>query len=213
MAEPDRLSYERAAWAHGYRAVTGVDEAGRGALVGAVVAAAVVWRQGVRIAGVRDSKQLTPEARERVYRRIVDTLPVGVGVVGPRAIEAINIKQAARLAMRRAVLALSERPDWLLVDAERVPLDLPQEAIVRGDDLSRAIGAASIVAKVTRDRMCTHWHRRHPEYGIDRHKGYATAEHVAAIRRFGPSPLHRATFLGRILGAPAGGKGAAGDAG
>ncbi|MGE5573713.1 MAG: ribonuclease HII [Bacteroidota bacterium] len=194
------LGYERRLWEQGYVAVAGIDEAGRGSLLASVVAAAVVFRPGSIVDGVRDSKTLSPKRREALYDVIMETaLAVGTGSVDAKTIDRINIKQAARLAMKRAVDSLSVLPDYLLVDAEVVPASIPQSAVIHGDGLSQAIAAASIVAKVTRDRMCEIWDAEYPEYRIRAHKGYCTREHVAAILKHGPCPLHRKTFLGRIL--------------
>ncbi len=194
------LGYERALWERGLVAIAGVDEAGRGSLVASVVAAAVVLPRGASIEGVRDSKALSPRRRETLFDAISErALAVATGVVDAETIDRINIRQATRLAMRLAVEGLSRRPEHLLVDAEVVPCAIPQTAIVRGDALCPSIAAASIVAKVTRDRMCEVWHRQYPEYNIGSHKGYCTSEHVQAILKYGPCPLHRRSFLGRII--------------
>ncbi len=195
------LERERALWEAGAAAVAGIDEAGRGSLVGSVVAAAVVLPPGVSIEGVRDSKLLSRRRRESLYEVIVrEAVAWSVGEVDAATIDALNIKRAARLAMRRAVEGLALVPDHLLVDAETVPsCDVPQTSIVHGDALCHSIAAASIVAKVTRDRLCEAWHERYPQYNIRSHKGYCTREHVLAILENGPCPLHRRTFLTRVL--------------
>ncbi|MGE5587538.1 MAG: ribonuclease HII [Clostridia bacterium] len=194
------LAFERRLWSRGYVAVAGIDEAGRGALLASVVAAAVVLRPGTSIDGVRDSKTLSPKKREELYDVIMErAVAVGTGVVGAETVDRINIKQAARLAMKRAVDNLGIVPDYLLVDAEVVGAPIPQSAIVHGDALSQTIAAASIIAKVTRDRMCEEWDAEYPQYHIRSHKGYCTREHVAAILEHGPCPLHRKTFLRNIL--------------
>ncbi|MDI7246326.1 MAG: ribonuclease HII [Bacillota bacterium] len=196
----DLLFYERRLWEQGYVAVAGIDEAGRGSLIASVVAAAVVFRRGTIVEGVRDSKTLSPGRRETLYDVIMNAaLAVGCGSVDAKTIDRINIKQAARLAMKRAVDDLGILPDYLLVDAEVVPVPISQSAVIHGDGLSQAIAAASIVAKVTRDRMCVVWDHEYPQYGIRSHKGYCTPEHVAAILKHGPCPLHRKTFLRGIL--------------
>jgi ribonuclease HII len=196
----DLLEFERRLWNRGYVAVAGIDEAGRGALLASVVAAAVVFRPGTLLPGVRDSKTLSPKRREELYDAILQTaVAVGTGAVDAETVDRINIRQAARLAMKKAVESLGIVPDYLLVDAEEVGVPVPQIAIVHGDALSQAIAAASIVAKVTRDRMCEVWDAQYPQYRIGSHKGYCTREHVAAILEHGPCPLHRKTFLRRIL--------------
>ncbi|KIL36562.1 ribonuclease HII [Gordoniibacillus kamchatkensis] len=194
------LHYEEQIWEQGYIAVAGVDEVGRGCLFGDVVAAAVILPRGWAMEDIDDSKKLTAKARERLYDVIMsNALAVGVGVVDVPTIERINIKQAARLAMKQAVEKLQREPDYLLVDAEKVDVDVPQLAIIDGDALSQSIGAASIIAKVTRDRMCLQWDLQYPEYGIAIHKGYATKYHREKILQFGPTPLHRKTFLRKLL--------------
>lgn len=194
------LEYERQVWEQGYTAIAGVDEVGRGCLFGDVVAAAVILPQGWSLDEINDSKKLTAKARERLYDVIMEeAIAVGVGVVDVETIERINIKQAARLAMKQAVGILPQAPDYLLVDAEKVDIELPQLAIIDGDALSQSIAAASIIAKVTRDRMCLEWDAKYPEYGIALHKGYATKLHRDSILQFGPTPMHRKLFLRKLM--------------
>ncbi len=180
----------------GFVLVAGVDEVGRGCLAGPVMAGAVVLDPDDHVAGLRDSKQLAPAARERLYEQITSrALGWAVAGVEPAEIDRINIRQASLLAMRKAVLALAPLPDFVLVDAFRIP-DLPmaQRGIVHGDARCAAIAAASIVAKVTRDRLMDRLHELDPRYGFDRHKGYPTPEHALALSRFGHSPVHRRSF-------------------
>lgn len=194
------LEFEAKAWAEGAVHVAGVDEAGRGCLFGDVVAAAVILPRDGLPEDVRDSKQLGGRRREELYAWITEhAVAWSAASVSPAEIDRINIKQAARLAMKRAVERLSVRPDRLLIDAETIDSDISQTPIIKGDELSRSIAAASIVAKVTRDRLCLEWDRMYPEYGIAVHKGYGTEAHREAIERFGPSPLHRRSFLARML--------------
>lgn len=194
------LTYEKELWNQGYRLVAGVDEVGRGCLAGSVVAAAVVFPIGLQIDGIKDSKQLSPHCREELYDLIMSRcVSVGIGMVDERTIDKINIRQAARLAMKRAVTSLRIYPDCLLIDAETVDLSLPQKKIIKGDSLSQSIAAASIVAKVYRDRKCVEWDALYPGYGLKRNKGYCTREHCEALRALGPSPIHRRTFLTKIL--------------
>jgi len=176
--------------------VAGVDEAGRGPLAGPVLAAAVMLDPRRPIAGLRDSKKLTPKRREHLHEQILEhALCCSVALASVEEIERLNILQATLLAMQRAVAGLRLRPTQVLVDGNRLPvLDLPAQAVVQGDDRVAAIAAASIVAKVQRDRLCDAWHAQYPDYGFDRHKGYGTAAHLAALRRCGPTPLHRRGF-------------------
>lgn len=197
----DRLKFETELWDRGVTAVAGVDEVGRGCLFGDVVAAAVILPPGLVLEEINDSKQLSEKKREALYERIVrEAVAWSVARVDAATIDRINIRQASRLAMKQAVLGLKTAPQHLLIDAESVDLDVPQTPIVKGDALSQSIGAASIVAKVTRDRLCAEvWEALYPGYGIAGHKGYATKEHREAILRMGPTPLHRRSFIGNLL--------------
>ena len=180
----------------GFRRLAGVDEAGRGALAGPVVAAAVILRDGRPIPGVTDSKLLSEERREGLYQQIVDeALAVAVGIVEVPIIELRNILQATLLAMERAVAELRVAPDGIVVDGLAVPQVEPTVFPVPGGDLQcPSVSAASIVAKVTRDRMMREYHQTYPAYGFDRHKGYGTEAHLRAIAEHGLSPIHRRTF-------------------
>lgn len=198
----DRLRYERAAIAQGYTQIAGMDEAGRGPLAGPVVVACVALPLDAPIDGVDDSKKLSPAKREKLYALIRSrSLSIGLGQVDAEEIDALNILEATRRAMEQAVRAMCPpAPDLVLVDAV-TGLDLPmaQQAIVGGDRLSYLIGAASIVAKVTRDAQMAAWDAVYPGYGFARNKGYGTAEHIAALRRLGPCPLHRRSFISHLL--------------
>jgi ribonuclease HII len=176
--------------------LAGVDEAGRGALAGPVVAAAVILRDGRPIRGVTDSKRLSRQRREALYGRIVEeALAVGVGVVQAGVIDTRNILQATLLAMERAVIDLRVAPDGIIVDGLAIPqVAVPAFPVPGGDLECPSVGAASIVAKVTRDRIMRTYHQRYPAYGFDRHKGYGTAAHLRAIAEHGLSPIHRRTF-------------------
>ena len=189
------LKYEKLAWASGAKLVAGVDEVGRGSLFGPVVAAAVVLDSGYRIRGLRDSKLLPAERREVLAARIREhAVAWAVAAVDAARIDQINIYHASRVAMQDAVSLLSPAPDHLLVDAMRLDCDLPQHAIIHGDALSASIAAASILAKVERDRMICEWDPVFPVYGLRSNKGYSTPHHLAALREHGPSPLHRQSF-------------------
>jgi ribonuclease HII len=181
--------------------IAGVDEVGRGPLAGPVVAAAVIFPPAVLIPGITDSKKLTAKQREALFPLIREkALAIGLGSVDAGEVDRINVLQAALQAMKRAVLRLTICPDLLLVDGNQ-PLDLtvPQQCLIRGDARSLTIGAASIVAKVIRDKMMESCHTRFPEYNFPGNKGYGTREHLEALRRYGPCPLHRRSFKGVAL--------------
>lgn len=189
------LKFEKLAWAAGAKLVAGVDEVGRGSLFGPVVAAAVILDPTYRIRGLRDSKLLPAERRELLAPRIREhCLAYAIAAVDSARIDQINIYHASRLAMLRAVQQLLPAADFLLVDAVKIDCDLPQRAIIHGDALSASIAAASILAKVERDRMIAAWDPVFPVYGLASNKGYSTPRHIAALREHGPSPLHRQSF-------------------
>jgi len=192
------LHFEQQAQARGYRAIAGIDEAGRGPLAGPVVAAAVILPEHFELPGLTDSKQLTASARERLYPLIrAQALAVGLGVARAEEIDRVNILQATLRSMQRAVGRLAVPADFLLIDGNvPLPLPLPQQALVKGDSRSLSIAAASVVAKVVRDRIMTTYDRLFPGYGFAGHKGYGSAAHRLAIARLGPSPCHRRTFGG-----------------
>lgn len=189
----------------GYRRIAGLDEAGRGPLAGPVVAAAVMLPSRCALPGLNDSKLLTPEARDELYGAIVArALSVGVGSASSSEIDRLNILEATRLAMRRALRALTVVPDFLLLDAVRLRQShCPQRPIIKGDLLSISVAAASVVAKVTRDRLMAEYHLTYPQYNFPAHKGYGTPEHLRLLSQHGPTPLHRLTFdpIRRVCGA------------
>jgi ribonuclease HII len=189
------MRYEKQAWASGAHLVAGVDEVGRGSLFGCVVAAAVILDPAYRIRGLRDSKLLLRERREILAERIREhAVAWSVAAVDAARIDQINIYQASRVAMREAVMRLAPAADHLLIDAVRIDCDLTQVPIIHGDALSASIAAASILAKVERDRMMREWDAVFPGYGLASHKGYSTPKHLAALREFGPTALHRQSF-------------------
>ena len=185
----------------GFYRIAGADEVGRGCLAGPVVAAAVILDPARHIPGLRDSKLLNAAERERLHGEITRTaLAWGVASAAPAEIDAINIHHASLAAMRRAVMAMTPLPDFVLVDAFRIPeIPMAQRGIIGGDRRCAAIAAASIVAKVERDRLLVELDARYPEYGFARHKGYGTPDHIEALRRLGPCPEHRELFVRGIL--------------
>jgi ribonuclease HII len=194
----DMLHYETQAARRGYRCVAGIDEAGRGPLAGPVVAAAVILPDGLILPGVDDSKKLTPELRDELFVLISrEALAVGVGFGDHDLVDRINILQATLSAMRDAISQLHLTPDFLLIDGiSTIPINVAQRTIKKGDSLSLSIAAASIIAKVTRDRLMVQYDALYPGYGFAAHKGYGAASHLAAIASLGPSPIHRKSFRG-----------------
>ena len=188
--------FELACQQSGYKQIAGIDEAGRGALAGPVIAAAVILPTHYRIEGLRDSKQLSPKQRAHLFDEIHNVaVSVGIGSVDHRGIDRLNILQAALLAMREAVEKLTPSPDYILVDGLHLPgVGMVGEAIPKGDSKSYSIAAASIIAKVTRDRLMIELDPIYPNYGFSRHKGYPTSQHRQAIAQFGTSEIHRRTF-------------------
>jgi ribonuclease HII len=193
----DLLILEERLWTNGFNSVGGVDEVGRGPLAGPVVAACVVLPRDFSLQGVNDSKKLTANRREALFDQILENAQeVGIGIVGERTIDRMNILNASLKAMWRAVRGLKNQPEFILVDGnQKIPnLRLPQMPVVKGDSQSLSIAAASIVAKVTRDRMMLKYHREYPEFKFADHKGYATKTHVEALKTFGPCQIHRKSF-------------------
>ena len=188
--------FERACQRNGYRQIAGIDEAGRGALAGPVIAAAVILPINCGIEGLKDSKQLTPKQRDRLSDEIYSVaVSVGIGSVDNRVVDKLNVLEATLLAMRQAIEELSPQPDYLLVDGINFPAtEIQGEAIKKGDSRSYSIAAASIIAKTTRDRRMIALDRTYPDYGFSQHKGYPTSQHRHAIAQFGASEIHRHTF-------------------
>lgn len=188
--------FERSAREKGYKVIGGIDEAGRGALAGPVVAAAVVFPPDYENTDIRDSKQLSPRKREQLFQIITgDALCVGLGVVEASVIDAVNILRATLTAMKEAVLDLSPPPDYLLIDGiNRIPLSTGQQTIIKGDSLSVSVAAASIIAKVSRDKIMEIYHRQFPHYNFLSNKGYGTGEHREAIKKNGHCKIHRRSF-------------------
>ncbi|MDI6782546.1 MAG: ribonuclease HII [bacterium] len=195
------FEFEQQLYTEGYTQIAGLDEAGRGPLAGPVVAAAVIFPQYCEIAEVNDSKRLTALQRTTLYSKIIEqAISVGVGIVPENIIDEINILQASIRAMQLAIENLTIQPDSLLIDAITLPdCSLPQRGIIKGDQKSISIAAASIIAKVVRDTLMQEYHRQYPEYGFAQHKGYATPQHISAIRQFGLCQIHRRTFVTHCL--------------
>lgn len=193
----DLWAYEREAFADGVKLVCGVDEAGRGPLAGPVCAAAVILPPELVIPGLNDSKKLTDKKRRELYDVITaEAVSYGIAFASEKEIDEINILQATFLAMARAMEKLTPQPELALIDGNRAKdFGLPVRTIVKGDSLSASIAAASILAKVTRDRLMEQYDEAYPQYGFAIHKGYGTKRHYEALREFGPSPIHRMTFL------------------
>ena len=199
----DWFYYEKEARNAGFQLVCGVDEAGRGPLAGPVFAAAVILPDQVELQGINDSKKLSEKKRELLFDQIVEKAAAySVASADEKEIDQINISNATFLAMKRAVQGLSLRPDMVLVDGDRLPqLPMASKAIVKGDALSISIAAASILAKVSRDRVMVKLSEEYPEYGFEKHKGYPTVLHREAILKYGVLPIHRRSFLKKIVGA------------
>lgn len=191
----DPFYFEKAARSSGARLVAGIDEAGRGPLAGPVVAAAVILPEGCAIQGLTDSKKLSPRQREQLAAEIQERAVVwGVGISDAAMIDKINILEATRRAMESALACMALQPDYLLIDALSIKTAVPQRGIVKGDLLSHSISAASVIAKVTRDRLMESCHQIYPQYNFHKHKGYGTKEHREKIRIHGPCAIHRKTF-------------------
>ena len=191
----DLLAYEKELYEKGYEYICGTDEAGRGPLAGPVVAAAVILPKNMMIVGVNDSKQLTEKKREELFDVIMDkALAVGVCFIDNKKIDEINILEASRLAMMEAIKKLKIKPDYVLSDCMKMNIGIPVNPIVKGDALSESIAAASIIAKVSRDRFMDEMDLKYPNYGFKRHKGYPTKDHIEAIKKWGICEIHRKTF-------------------
>lgn len=195
------LEIEDGLYSKGYKYICGVDEAGRGPLCGPVVAAAVILPKDVYIEGVNDSKKLSEKKREKLYDDIMEkALAVGVGISDVDVIEKVNILNATKLAMIQAIENLKVKPEYVLVDGnQRIDIAIPLDTVVKGDAKSESIACASIIAKVTRDRMLIKYDEKYPEYGFAKHKGYGTKVHIEAIKKHGLTPIHRPSFCQKFI--------------
>ena len=189
------LKYEKALYKEGYNLIAGLDEVGRGPLVGPVVTAAVILPKNYKLKGLNDSKKLTPKQRDKFYDILVkDAISIGIGMCDAKTIDEINIYEATKVAMKEALNNLSIKPDYVLIDAMKLDIDTPHLPIIKGDAKSLSIAAASVVAKVTRDRMMDELDKVHPEYGFKSHKGYPTKKHLEALKKYGPLENYRFTY-------------------
>lgn len=197
----EMLKIENDLYSKGYKLIAGVDEAGRGPLCGPVVAAAVILPENYKIEGVNDSKKLSEKKREMLYDKIInEAVAVGVGISGVDVIEKVNILNATKMAMKEAISKLSVKPDFVLIDGNQmIDIDIEASTVVSGDAKSESIAAASIIAKVTRDRMLYDYDKVYPEYGFAKHKGYGTKAHIAAIKEYGLTPIHRPSFCTKFV--------------
>ncbi len=197
----DWLLYENEKYQQGFKVICGIDEAGRGPLAGPVYAAAVILKKGQTIEGVNDSKKLSEKKREALYNKIIDEcLAYAIGVADEKEIDEINILQATFLAMKRAVDGLSIKPDCALVDGNQIPpLDCSVTTVIKGDSKSESIAAASILAKVARDRYMLEMAQKYPQYCFEKHKGYGTKLHYEMIEKYGICDIHRKSFLKKVL--------------
>ena len=189
------LRYEKELYKTGFRAIAGIDEVGRGPLAGPVVAAAVILPPGCKIKGLNDSKKIPKKKHQEIYQAVLDkALAVGIGLIDNEIIDQVNIYEATKLAMKEALSKLSLKPDYLLIDAMKLDIDIPQESIIKGDANSLSIAAASIVAKVTRDKLMADYDKEYPGYDFAQNAGYGTKSHLQGLERHGVTPIHRKTF-------------------
>ncbi len=191
----DLLEYERDLYKQNIKLIAGIDEVGRGPLCGPVVACACILPENYHLEGLNDSKKVSEKKREKLYEILInDAISYGLGIISPKRIDEINILEATKEAMKEAVNNLCIKPEHLLIDAVKLDIDIPSTSIIKGDASSASIAAASIIAKVTRDRMMIELGKKYPEYGFERHKGYGTKTHIDAIKKYGVLDFYRFTF-------------------
>lgn len=191
----EMCEFENKCYAEGFELIAGIDEVGRGPLAGPVVASAVILPKGFELLGLNDSKKLSKKKREAYFEIIKENaISYGIGIVSEAEIDEINIYEASKVAMKRAIEGLNVTPDFLLIDAMKLDLNIPQENLIKGDMRSISIAAASVIAKETRDKMMEEYSVEYPGYGFEKHAGYGTKQHVEALRNLGVTPIHRKTF-------------------
>ncbi len=196
----DIFLYEEEIYRAGYKIIAGIDEAGRGPLAGPVVASAVILQKGIFLKGLDDSKRLSERKREDLFSKIMETaLSVGIGIIEAGEIDKTDILRATIKAAEMAIISLNTEPDFLITDALHIPVNIPQKSLIKGDRRSASVAAASIIAKVTRDRLMMDYHKVYPEYNFHLHKGYGTKEHLKLLKIHGPSEIHRKSFRGVSL--------------
>lgn len=194
-SEVNLLKYEQELYEQNIKLIAGVDEVGRGPLVGPVVAAAVILPENYLLEGLNDSKQLSEKKRNNFYEILKkDAISIGIGIIDAKIIDQVNIYEASKMAMLEALKNLSVKPEHVLIDAMKLPLDVPSTSIIHGDALSLSIAAASVIAKVTRDEMMYELHKKHPKYHFDKHKGYPTKLHLECLQKYGPLKNYRFTY-------------------
>lgn len=193
----DIFQYDESLRRKGFRYIAGIDEAGRGPLAGPVVSSAVILKSGIRIEGLKDSKKLTEKKREQLYEEIKKfSLDIGIGISSSEEIDRLNILNATKLSMLKAIESLRIKPDLLIIDAILLQtISIKQIIHTKCESISASVAAASIIAKVTRDRLMKEYHRQYPEYNFIKHKGYSTKEHIRLLRLYGPCPIHRKSFF------------------
>lgn len=195
MEEIDLLAYEKELYDQGLTLIAGTDEVGRGPLCGPVVAAAAILPVNYQLDGLNDSKKLSEKKRDKIYDILInDCISYGIGIISPERIDEINILEASKEAMKMALSKLSIKPEHVLIDAVKLDINIPSTSIIKGDAKSASIAAASIIAKVTRDRMMIELDKEYPEYGYAKHKGYPTKDHIEAVKKYGVLDFYRKTF-------------------
>ena len=199
MEEVDLLAFEKELYKEGITLIAGVDEVGRGPLCGPVVACACILPKNYSLEGLNDSKKLSEKKRDKLYEILIKDTIYGIGIVSPQRIDEINILEASKEAMKIALSNLSKKPEHVLIDAVKLDIDIPSTSIIKGDAKSLSIAAASVIAKVTRDAMMVEYDKIYPEYDFASNKGYGSAKHIEALKKYGPCPIHRKSFIHNFI--------------